>query len=63
MGDVMKIARSLEDSGISIKGVTQRIKNEAAVQKVGFLTVLLDTSGANLLTDISPKRSQRTRHN
>ena len=63
MEDVMKIARSLENSGISIKDVTQTIKKEASVQKIGFLAVLLDTSGANLLRDVSTKRSKMARHN
>ena len=35
INDIMKIA--LEDSGISLKGITKRIKNETKEQKGGFL--------------------------
>ena len=45
----MKIVKFLEDSGLLQKGVSETTRNEAKKQKVGFLTPLLDTSGANLL--------------
>ena len=32
MNDIMKIVKSLEESGLSIKGVTKTIKNEAKEQ-------------------------------
>ena len=37
MNDVMKIIRSLEESGLLIKRVLETIKNEAKEQKLGFL--------------------------
>ena len=37
MGDVIKIVKSFEDSGLLIKGVTKTVQNEAKEQKVGFL--------------------------
>ena len=49
MNDIMKIVKSLEDSGLLIKGVGQTIKNEAKEQKGGFLSMLLETLGASLL--------------
>ena len=46
MDDIMKIIKSLEESGLLIKGVTKTIKNEAKEQKGGFLDMLLRTLGA-----------------
>ena len=37
MNDIMKIIRSLEESGLLIKRVLETIKNEAKEQKLGFL--------------------------
>ena len=45
----MKIVKSPEDSGLLIKGVRERIQNEAKEQKGGFLNTLLGTLGASLL--------------
>ena len=44
----MKIVKSLEDSGLSIKGVSEIIQNEAKEQREGFLSILLGTLGASL---------------
>ena len=52
MNDIMKIVKSLEDSGLLIKGVSQTIKNEAKEQKGGFLSMLLETLGASLLGNL-----------
>ena len=48
MNDIMKIAKSLEESGLLIKGVSGTIKSEAKEQKGAFLGILLDTLGASL---------------
>ena len=53
MNDVMKIVKSLEESGLLTKGVRETIENEAKEQKGGFLRTLLGTSCQfirNLLT-------------
>ena len=44
----MKIVKSLEESGLLIKGASETIKNEAQEQKEGFLGMLLGTLGACL---------------
>ena len=49
MNDIMKIVTSLEESGLSIKGVSKTIKNEVKEQIGGILSMLLVTLGANLL--------------
>ena len=49
MNDIMKIVQALEDSNISLKGVTETIKNETKEQKERFLGMLLGTLGASLL--------------
>ena len=36
MNDIMKIIKSLEESGLSIKGISKTIKNEAKEQKEDF---------------------------
>ena len=52
MNDIMKIVKSLEESGLLIKGVSQTIKNEAKEQKGGFLSMLLGVLGASLLENL-----------
>ena len=50
--DIIKIVKSLEDSGLLLKGVTETIQNEVKEQKGGFLSMLLCTFGTNLLGNI-----------
>ena len=52
MNDVMKIVKSLEESGLLIKGVGKTNKNEAKEQKGGFLGMLIGTLAANLLGNL-----------
>ena len=52
MNDIMKIIQALEDSNISLKGVTKTIKNETKEQKGGFLSMLFDPLGASLLGNL-----------
>ena len=47
--DIIKIVKSLEDSGLLLKGVSETIRNEAKEQKGGCLSMLLGTLGASLL--------------
>ena len=49
MNDILKIVKSLEDSGVLLKGVNETIRNEAKEQKGEFLSMLLGTLGASLL--------------
>ena len=49
MEDLIKIVKSLEDSGLLLKGVTESVQNEVKEQKRGFLSMLLRTLGASLL--------------
>ena len=50
--DIIKIVKSLEDSGLLLKGVSETIQIEAKEQKGGFLSKLLGILGANLLGNI-----------
>ena len=52
MNDIKKINKSLEVSGLLIKGVSKAIKNGAKEQKRGFLQVLLKNLGAILLGNL-----------
>ena len=52
MNNIMKIIKSLEESGLFIKSVSKTIKNEAKEQKGGYLSMLLDTLGASLLGNL-----------
>ena len=52
MEDVIEIVKSLEDSGLLLKGVTETVQNEVKEQKEGFLGMLLGTLGASLLGNI-----------
>ena len=46
MENIMKIVKSLEDSGLVLKRVTETVQNEVKKQKEGFLSMLLGTLGA-----------------
>ena len=49
---ILKIIKSLEDSGVLLKGASETIQYEAKEQRGGFLNMLLGTLGASLLGDI-----------
>ena len=51
---ILKIVKSLEDSGLLLKGVSETIKNEAKEQKEWFLSMLLGTLGVSLLENMLP---------
>ena len=55
MDDILKIVKSLEDSGVLLKGVSETIQHEAKEQRGGFLRMSLGTLGASLLGDILSK--------
>ena len=50
--DIIKIVKSLEDSGLLLKGVTETVQNEVKEQKGGFLSMLLGTLGPSLLGNL-----------
>ena len=52
INDIIKIVKSLEDSGLLLKGVSETVQNEAKEQKGGFLSILLSILGATLLGNI-----------
>ena len=52
MEDLIKIVKSLEDSRLLLKGVTESLQNEVKEQKGGFLSMLLGTLGARLLGNL-----------
>ena len=52
LNDIIKIVKSLEDSGLLIKGVGETIDNEAKTQKGRFLGRFLDSLGASLLGNL-----------
>ena len=49
MEDILKTVKSLEDSGLLLKGLIETIQNEAKEQKGVFLSMLLGTLGTSLL--------------
>ena len=51
----VKIVKSLEESGLLIKGVGETIKNEEKEQKGGFLSMLLGTLVVSLLRRLTSK--------
>ena len=52
MDDLIEIVKSLEDSGLLLKGVTESVQNEVKEQRGGFLSMLLGTLGASLLGNL-----------
>ena len=55
MDDFFKKVKSLEDSGVLLKGVSETIQYEAKEQKRGFLSMLLGTLGASFLGHLLTK--------
>ena len=53
--EMMKIVKSLENSGVLLKGVSETIQHDAKEQRGGFLGMLLGTLGASLLGDVLAK--------
>ena len=55
MDNILKIVKSLENSGLLLKGASKTIQHEAKEQRGGFISMLLGTLGASLLGDILSK--------
>ena len=55
MDDILKIVKSLENSGVLLEGVSETIQHEAKEQRGRFLSMLLGTLCASLLSDILSK--------
>ena len=49
MEEMMKTVKSLEESGLLLKRISETIKNEGKEQKGGFLPILLGTLAASIL--------------
>ena len=56
MEDIIKIVKSLENSGLLLKGVTETVQNEVKEQKRGFLSMLLGTLGTRFFRNIKTGR-------
>ena len=52
MDYLIKIVKSLEDSVLLLKGITESVQNEIKEQKNGFLSMLLGILGASLLGNL-----------
>ena len=52
MDDIVKMIKSLEKSGLLVKGFSETIKNQAKNQKDGFIGMLLGILGASLLGNL-----------
>ena len=50
--DIINIVKSLEDSGLLLKGATETVQNKVKEQKGGYLSMLLGTFGASLLGNL-----------
>ena len=60
MEGIIKIVKSLEDSGLLLKEVTETVQSEVKEQKGGFLSMLFGALGASLLGNIlAAKRINR----
>ena len=55
MQDLLKIVKSLEDTGILLDRITETVKIEVKEQKGGFLSMPFGTLGASLLCDLLKK--------
>ena len=54
--DLIKIGKSLEDSRLLLKGVTESVQNEVKERKGGFFSMLLGTLGASLLGNLLTRK-------
>ena len=52
INDIIKLVKSLENSGVLLKGVSETIQHETKEQRGGFLSILLGTLGASLLGNL-----------
>ena len=52
MNGIMKIVRSVEESGLLINGVSETMKIAAEEQKIGLLSMLLGTLGTYVTRDV-----------
>ena len=52
MEDIIKIVKSLEDSGLLLKGVTETVQIEVKEKKGGFLSMLLGTLDEGLFGNL-----------
>ena len=59
MEGIMKIFKSLEDSAILMKGVSETVQNEIKEQKGGFFGMLLGTLDASLLGNMLTGRGTK----
>ena len=50
--DIIEMVKYLEDSGLSLKGLTETVQNEVKELKGRFLSMLLGTLGASLLGNL-----------
>ena len=55
MDNLLQIVKSLKDSGVLLKGVSETIQNKAKEHRGRFLSMLLATLGASLLGDLLTK--------
>ena len=53
MNDIMNIVKSLEESGLLKKGISETTENKSKQQKGGLLGFLLGKVGARLLGNLS----------
>ena len=56
MDDIINIVKSLEDSGLLLKVVSETIQTEVKEQRGGFFSMLLGTLGASWLGDVLTKK-------
>ena len=52
MDDIIKIVKSLEDSGVLIDGATETAKHEIKKQEDGFLGAMMTTMAASLIQPV-----------
>ena len=53
MVDIIKIVRSLGDSGLLIDGVTEKVKHEIKKQKDGFCGAMMRLRAASLTAPVA----------
>ena len=62
MQDLLKIVKSLEDSGLLLIGITETLKNKVKEQKGGFVSMLLGTGEGTIRTGYGSKKFRLLTH-
>ena len=63
LNDIIKIVKSIEESGLPIKGISKTVENKVKEQKRGFLDMLAAKLASHLLGNVASDEGVIRAHN